>query len=962
MLNTRLTKTAALCALFIGTGIEADAQVLVKLEIKEPANVVRQKTPITTGIPLPRGLVGQPGEVVLLDSSGKQLPAQFDVQSHWIRGNTIRWLEVDAQISLNPGELKNFSLARRPAGTKDLPTALKVKDGEDSIMVITGPLAFSVSKKAGSGLFKGVWLDQDRNGKFGKTEQMLRSIPGDGFTLLETGTGKWHSSSGATPKSVTVEKTGSMRVVVKVDGTHAAEGGVKDGCYDYTARIHAYAGKPYVKIQYTLKNTRFTSPFRAWQFSSGGLKLGLADRNAANWTIGGQNQVHTGGAPAAGSRVSIYQDSDGSPKWNKVRPHIYSVWKDGDIPGVTFKGYRLRQGKPGAWKELGKGDYAPGWVDLSGRKGGMTAIVPHFAPQYPKALDVRRGQLDLLLFAPYGKRKHYIEVLCTKTHDIVLDFHRGACDPKNAATLMKSFENPIIFLPSAKWVANTKAWDLDLFDPGKPREWKGSNPNFRFMGRSGGWERFGAPWGLGDLNSGGSHPQMDTMLGLYIQTGDYRAVQKTLPEARAMVSYIPWGPDGYLLTPGKKPHNVRVHGKHPIIPDNVLTGKPAFTFQEYEFYRYYVGHLRHSPYLKPYGKYFKVFDGYAERKFNRADSGHFGMFPVTESYHLTGDPVLREGLQRIAQVVKFQISHRDGECPGYQSGARYQGWYQTGLAQIYNCTDDKTILKYLGMTALPSLRGLRTHPRGWWGNAKGEKLFMMSGLVQGLYENWRLTRNEDARDAIIAACDWAVHFAHYIPKKDGGNGFPYFWEPADPAGWHGQGKLSPHRLTIFARGYLVSGRKDIYGMGEDLASFDNKPLHPAYQPWYGLEQRPKKDTTPPAAVKDLTVSHVSNGLMRVSFTSSGDDGDRGTPSEYQFKFSPMPIVETIKWPEQKDTHRAFWWAHNYGGEPRGVPAGRKVSFMLKQKMKPGKTWFALKSYDEESNISELSNVVLVEYR
>ena len=59
------------------------------------------------------------------------------------------------------------------------------------------------------------------------------------------------------------------------------------------------------------------------------------------------------------------------------------------------------------------------------------------------------------------------------------------------------------------------------------------------------------------------------------------------------------------------------------------------------------------------------------------------------------------------------------------------------------------------------------------------------------------------------------------------------------------------------------------------------------------------------------------------------------------------------------THRPYWWARNVSTEPPPVPAGQTVRFRI-QKIRAGKVWFAVKTFDEQSNVSPLSNVVEVE--
>jgi len=943
---------AALC----GAG-----EVEIPLELKEPSGVRREAFPVTTGLPLPVGLAKDTGRFVLLDVSSRRVPAQFGVQSRWVtRDGSIRWLLVDAQASLAPDGLARFTLARRPEEVEAPQTPLRVHEDAQAVTVVTGPLKFIVAKKRGFQLLSAAWLDLDGDGQFAEAEQMVAPGEADGFSLLEMGTKKWHRSSASPPRSVAVETSGPLRVVVKVDGTHTAEGGVEGGCYDYTARVYAYAGKPYVRVQHTLKNLRFTKPSRSWQFSDGCMATTVKVSAGARYTFGGDPQVHSG-TLAEGQVASLYQDSEGGANWNKVRPNRYAEWPDGTIPGVTFRGYKLRHGPPAKLKELAAGDAAPGWVDLSDGTRGLTVGVLDFAPQYPKALDVEGTRLLARLYAPYGARTHWLECNTCKTHELVYLFHKGGCDPKQTQDLLAAFEEPGLLVPKAAWVSASDAWTMGLHVPEAPRTHKQS-PRVRYGGRAGGWERRGAFWSKGALNCGGYHTNMDTVLGRTIQTGDYQPFRRWSLMARAMAELIPWSPEGLRFAPGVTKHTQKTLDGIPLIPNDARTGKPALTPDDYERYRYWVARIQHSPYLKKEDG-FATFEGYDERRLGRPDSGHFGIYPVVETYHLTGDPVLREGLERMAEVLKFQIGHRNGFCPASSYGARYQGWYQLGLAQIYGCTNDPTILPYLHMTARATLEHIRKNPRGFFGHKPnegyGEKLFFVSGLVGGLYSNFLLTRNEDARDAIIALNDWVVHFVGYTPRDKGGDGLPYMWIADRPREWKGQ--WHPRRTIPFAVGYLLTGRKDIYDIGHDIYRGKPDELFGAYQLWLTVEKRRRSDTVPPAPVRDLAVKPLGGGAVEVTFTSPGDDGGEGKPAEYQVKWSTLPIVEAIQWPEQKDTHRAFWWARNVASEPAPVEAGRRATVRI-EGLKPGRLWFAVKAFDEASNISALSNVVAAEVK
>jgi len=911
------------------SAVAGPLQTITALELKEPSGVRRTESPVTTGVPLPEGALEEAGSAVLLDADGKPVPAQFEALSRWTPGDgSIRWLLVDTQASLNPGALAPFTLAK--SGGPRVDTSLRVQETDDAVTISTGPLRFRIDRSEGFRLFSAAWLDLNGDRRFDSNEQIVVPAAEDGASLLEASSGQWHRSSNAPPKSVSIETWGPLRVVVRVDGTHVATGdGVDGGCYDYTCRIHAYAGKPFVKIQYTVKNLRFEFPLRTWEITDGSLTTTLNLSSRRIFSFGHGEDSVTGKLPSGTAAVLAQADAG----------HC-----------------RISLGG----RELSSGERAPGWADLSDERWGVTVGVCDFALQHPKAIELKDDRLTLDLLSPRVGETSLIEIGCTKTHDLVYHFHAGPVDAREAGALLTAAQEPAHLLPPTEWVSKSRAWTMDLCVPDEPRSYERSTARPYDIERFGGWDRFGAYWVKGGLNAGGYHSNMDTVMGRYVQTGDYSVFRRWAPRGRAMVEYTPWSPEGFHFQPGTDAHTKKANGGFPLIPINTLTGKTAFTPEEYELYRYFVARDRHWPNYKE-ENYVQLCEGYVEGQFGRPDSGHFGIFPVTETYLITGDPVLREGLQRMLEVMKFQISHRQGHCPAASYGARYQGWYQLGLAQIYACTGDETILPYLDMTARPTLERLRERPRGWYGNSGGEKLFMVSGLIGGLYNNWLLTGNEDARDSIVALCDWAVHFGHYIPQDQGGTGFPYFWEPDNPTAWHGKGQLHPRRLIPFAYGYRVTGRQDIFDLGADLASFDDNPYHGSYQSWYMLTQQPKTDTVPSAAVRDLAVKPLESGAVEVSFTAPGDDGTNGTAREYQLKWSTMPLVEVVRWPQQKDTHRAFWWGQNVPDEPGAVSAGQKVRFQLAG-LPAGRLYFAVKSFDDESNISDLSNIAEIDIR
>jgi chitodextrinase len=109
------------------------------------------------------------------------------------------------------------------------------------------------------------------------------------------------------------------------------------------------------------------------------------------------------------------------------------------------------------------------------------------------------------------------------------------------------------------------------------------------------------------------------------------------------------------------------------------------------------------------------------------------------------------------------------------------------------------------------------------------------------------------------------------------------------------------------------------------------------------------DTTPPAQTTTLAVAGVGLSSVTLRWTAPGDDGNTGTAAQYDIRYATFAITN--------DT--TFNAAVQCTGEPAPLPAGTQQTFTV-QGLTQGTTyWFALKTADEASNISPLSNVVSI---
>lgn len=105
------------------------------------------------------------------------------------------------------------------------------------------------------------------------------------------------------------------------------------------------------------------------------------------------------------------------------------------------------------------------------------------------------------------------------------------------------------------------------------------------------------------------------------------------------------------------------------------------------------------------------------------------------------------------------------------------------------------------------------------------------------------------------------------------------------------------------------------------------------------------DSTAPAAVSNLATSNPTGSSVTLTWTAPGDDGSTGTASSYDVRYSASAITE------------ANWASATQAtGEPVPAAAGTNQS-MTVSGLSPSTTYyFAMKTTDDASNVSALSNV------
>jgi hypothetical protein len=114
---------------------------------------------------------------------------------------------------------------------------------------------------------------------------------------------------------------------------------------------------------------------------------------------------------------------------------------------------------------------------------------------------------------------------------------------------------------------------------------------------------------------------------------------------------------------------------------------------------------------------------------------------------------------------------------------------------------------------------------------------------------------------------------------------------------------------------------------------------------------PAPDTTPPAAITNLTACHITRTSAILSWTAPGDDGATDPSFSYDIRYATSPITN-VNWGS----------ARQAAGEPAPHPAGSQEFYTLAGLTRHTTYYVAIKTRDEAGNVSPLSNVLSFKMR
>jgi hypothetical protein len=515
----------------LGLILVATAALATPIELRrsDPGQAGARPVPVSVGVPFAVGALKDDKQVWLADAKGRPVPLQTLVTSRWwARGNSVQtllctWLADPQQERY---VLHVNEPPRRPASV----ATLAVKQDGQTATVDTGGLRAIVGGP--SGFLQQLALLPDQALVTPAHPATLRC--GD------------HSSAGGL-EQLTVEESGPVRAVIRLQGHHHKPDGSKSVAFD--VRLRFYAGQRFIELDHTFVQDT-DEIFHDLPFVS--VDLPLEGPNAGH--------APQAGGPASGPRsvtFGLEADKTATATGDCALLQVGPDQKEGISTDnqraefVKLLGERKQwwsedearrwsgEQEIKAWATTltigGKaeqvGERAPGWLTVqpagrlvAGPSWALTVAMRDFWQLHPKAYAITGDTLRVFLVPQMPKPLH-MHIGMAKTHHLLLSFDR----PDAAAAARRAaFMQPPLYLPSPEVYCASKVWGdvlprqkgrYTLYESEVEREIRGG-----YLDRA---ERANA-YGMlnwGDIGGGNSYMNLETaydhgMAVQFIRTGD----------------------------------------------------------------------------------------------------------------------------------------------------------------------------------------------------------------------------------------------------------------------------------------------------------------------------------------------------------------------------------------------------------------------------------------------------------
>ncbi len=432
---------------------------------------------VSFGVPWPRGATPKAATLTLTTADGKALPVQTWPLAYWPDG-TLKWSGV-ATVA-GPDVKGELHLAVGTAGAPTGPV-VAVRHSDTTYEIDTGKVRVRIPKW-GSQLIDSIEMNGHEIARNGRLICILQDTP-DGNADESPSRERY----GTKVNTVTIEQSGPVRAVVKIEGQHHGLKSSRDWL-PFVVRLYFYAGQESVRMVHSIVydgdeskdyihglGVVFDVPMRE-QVQNRHVRFSGEDGGL--WAEPIQPMIGRGGRfvedPVQGSdEYPLQIEGKRVSNREQVNAHgqsllaDWAVWDDFKLSQPNADGFTIqkRTNPQSVWLPAGAGKRASGLVFAGDVSGGLGVSLKNFWQSYPSGLEVRHAsggaaELTVWLWSPdaptmdmrhYDTRAHGLEAVYedvqpgfSTAHGVArtseLTLYPSASVPAKAATVAMAAE------------------------------------------------------------------------------------------------------------------------------------------------------------------------------------------------------------------------------------------------------------------------------------------------------------------------------------------------------------------------------------------------------------------------------------------------------------------------------------------------------------------------------------------
>lgn len=391
--------TAATLPLLTSTEASLPASETIFFEESAPVRWLDKTVPqafsgTTWGVPWPKGKHPKQTTFSLQSKEGTSIPLQSWPTGYWPDG-TLKWTAHAV-----PGNIELATTYKLAPGIPEVPIhQVTTIDSNDNIQIDTGIITATIAKH-GDWVVKNISRAGKTMVRNGRLVCLLEDRSQPGIKQEKTFTG--HIDA------VTLEQSGPVRAIVKIEGRHASE---DRDWLPFVLRFYFYSGSESVRVLHTIVfdgdenkdfisglGLRFNVPMRGMlhdrhiRFS--GAENGLfaeAVRGLTGLRLNPGNEVQQ--AQINGLATPPLSE------WNRRVPSrlpYIPAYNDWTLDQTTADGFQIRKRtKEGhTWLTSAQGQRSNGFGYVGSPEGGVGFGLRNFWQSYPAQLDIRDAATD----------------------------------------------------------------------------------------------------------------------------------------------------------------------------------------------------------------------------------------------------------------------------------------------------------------------------------------------------------------------------------------------------------------------------------------------------------------------------------------------------------------------------------------------------------------------------------------